>query len=78
MVNRNRNSYIELNIETTKVISVKLSLDIINELDKMVRKHNFKSRSEFIREALNLYIKLLNMYDRKELRNVIENKLKTV
>jgi metal-responsive CopG/Arc/MetJ family transcriptional regulator len=74
----NKNSYIELDIETTKVISVKLSLDIINELDKMVRKHNFKSRSEFIREALNLYIKLLNMYDRKELRNVIENKLKTV
>uniref|UniRef100_A0A7J3QFB5 Ribbon-helix-helix protein, CopG family n=1 Tax=Ignisphaera aggregans TaxID=334771 RepID=A0A7J3QFB5_9CREN len=74
----NRNSYIELNIESTKVISVKLSLDVINELDKMVRKHNFKSRSEFIREALNLYIKLLNMYDRKELRNIIENKLKTV
>jgi len=70
------NSYIELDIRATKIVSVKLDVDVIYELDKMVRRHNFKSRSEFIREALSLYIKLLNIYGRKELKNIIENRLK--
>ncbi len=73
-----RNDYIELNIRTTKIVSVKLDVDVVYELDKMIKKHNFKSRSEFIREALNLYIELLNMYGRKELKDIIKNKLKVV
>ncbi|MCS7112143.1 MAG: ribbon-helix-helix domain-containing protein [Ignisphaera sp.] len=68
--------YIELNIRATKIVSVKLDADMIHDVDKMVKKHNFRNRSEFIREALNLYIELLNMYDKKELKDAAKNRLK--
>lgn len=78
MLVADENNYIELNIGVTKVVSVKLDIDVVNELDKMIKRHNFKSRSEFIREALNLYIKLLNIYSRKELKKIVENELRKI
>lgn len=41
---------------TKKVVSVKLDVDIIEELDKLWKKLGYNSRSEFIREAILFYM----------------------
>jgi len=41
---------------TKKVVSVKLDVDIIEELDKLWRRLGYNSRSEFIREAILFYM----------------------
>jgi len=41
---------------TKKVVSVKLDVDIIEELDRLWRKLGYNSRSEFIREAILFYM----------------------
>lgn len=44
-----------------KVVSIKLEYDIINEIDEVWRKLGYRSRSEFIREAILYYIQLAPM-----------------
>jgi len=41
---------------TKKVVSVKLDVDIIEELDRLWKKLGYNSRSEFIREAILFYM----------------------
>jgi len=41
---------------TKKVVSVKLDIDIIEELDRLWKKLGYNSRSEFIREAILFYM----------------------
>jgi len=66
-----RSNVIEINIGYTKVISVKLDLSLLKELDDTYRKYNFQSRSELIREALRLYITLLQKYGREKLLQML-------
>ncbi|HIP85198.1 MAG TPA: ribbon-helix-helix protein, CopG family [Pyrodictium sp.] len=42
-----------------KVVSIKLDVDIIEELDKLWRKLGYNSRSEFIREAILFYMQYM-------------------
>jgi len=42
--------------EVKKVVSVKLDVELIEQLDKCWRRHGYRSRSEFIREAILFYI----------------------
>lgn len=73
--------YIELDIKSTKIVSVKLDADVVYEIDRMVKKHNFRNRSEVIREALDFYIELLNTYNRreiKELRKMLKNRVEVL
>lgn len=76
-----RTDYIELDIKSTKIVSVKLDADMVYEIDRMVKKHNFRNRSEVIREALDFYIELLNTYNRreiKELRKMLKNRVEVL
>ena len=66
-----RSNVIEINIGYTKVISVKLDLSLLKELDDTYRKYNFQSRSELIREALRLYLTLLQKYGREKLLQIL-------
>jgi Arc/MetJ-type ribon-helix-helix transcriptional regulator len=42
-----------------KVVSVKLEVEIIDEMDKLWRTLGYSSRSDFIREAILAYMQLL-------------------
>ena len=66
-----RSNVIEINIGYTKVISVKLDLSLLKELDDTYRRYNFQSRSELIREALRLYLTLLQKYGREKLLQML-------
>ncbi|HIP56542.1 MAG TPA: ribbon-helix-helix protein, CopG family [Ignisphaera aggregans] len=66
-----RGNVIEINIGYTKVISVKLDLSLLKELDDTYRRYNFQSRSELIREALRLYLTLLQKYGREKLLQML-------
>ncbi len=43
-----------------KVVSVKLDVDIIEQMDKVWREYGYSSRSEFIREAILFYMMYLS------------------
>lgn len=66
---------IEVSIPLTKVISIKIDVETLKETDALYRKRGFKSRSEFIREAILLYVELLKKYDRDELKKVLSTVL---
>lgn len=66
-----RGNVIEINIGYTKVISVKLDLSLLKELDDTYRRYNFQSRSELIREALRLYLALLQKHGREKLLQML-------
>ena len=70
---RYRNSEIELDIMATKVISVKIDIETLSEIEDLCRKHHYKSRSDFIRDAIRLYINILKQVDDK---NKLEELLK--
>jgi len=42
--------------EVKKVVSVKLDVELIEQLDRCWRRHGYRSRSEFIREAILFYM----------------------
>ncbi|MET1128953.1 MAG: ribbon-helix-helix domain-containing protein [Thermoproteota archaeon] len=42
-----------------KVVSVKLEVEIVDEMDKLWRALGYSSRSDFIREAILAYMQLL-------------------
>jgi len=70
-----RNNYrtFELEIPLTKVISIKIDTETLKEADFIYRRRGFKSRSEFIREAIAIYIELLKKFDRDEVKRVLES-----
>lgn len=63
----------ELEIPLTKVISIKIDAEMLKETDFIYRKRGFKSRSEFIREAIVVYLEILKKYDRDEARKILSS-----
>lgn len=61
-----RSTIIELGITLTKVISLKLDIETFNEIEQLYKKFNYKSRSEFIRDAIQFYIKALKHFNNRE------------
>jgi len=55
---------IELDIHYTRVVSVKLDVSLIKRIDDLCEKHHYKNRSEFIREAIMLYLAILQKFGR--------------
>lgn len=48
-----------------RIITVKVEEDLINRLDRVVRELGYKSRSELIREALEFYLKMIDLRVKK-------------
>ncbi|MDK6028037.1 ribbon-helix-helix domain-containing protein [Ignisphaera sp. 4213-co] len=70
---RNVNTEIELDIMPTKVISVKIDFETLNEIETLCKKHHYRSRSDFIREAIKLYIYLLKQVnDKKDVEEMLK------
>ncbi|MEL9939584.1 MAG: ribbon-helix-helix domain-containing protein [Ignisphaera sp.] len=71
---RYRNAEIELDIMATKVVSVKIDIETLSEIEDLCRKHHYKSRSDFIRDAIKLYISILKQVDDKnKLEKLLQN-----
>lgn len=66
-----RGKVIEIDIGLTKVVSVKLDLSMLKEIDDTYREYDYKSRSEFIREAIQVYMKLLRRFGRNGIRKLV-------
>uniref|UniRef100_A0A7C4H5Y5 Ribbon-helix-helix protein, CopG family n=1 Tax=Ignisphaera aggregans TaxID=334771 RepID=A0A7C4H5Y5_9CREN len=73
----NANQIIEIEIPLTKVISIKIDVETLNETNIIFKKKGFRSRSELIREALVTYIELLKKFDRDELKKIVSALLST-
>jgi predicted DNA-binding protein len=72
---RNTVIEIELNVAVTKVISLKLSIKTYNEVEELCKKFNYRSRSEFIRDAIEFYIKILKHFNNREKVKEVLNKM---
>jgi predicted DNA-binding protein len=70
-----RNTVIELDIAVTKVISIKLDIETYNEVEQLYKKFNYRSRSEFIRDAIEFYIKVLKHFNNREKVKEVLNKM---
>ncbi len=68
---KNRGKVIEIDIGLTKVVSVKLDLSTLKEIDDAYRKYDYRSRSEFIREAISVYMKLLRRFGREGVKKLV-------
>jgi len=69
---RTRSTIIEIDIGYPKVVSVKLDMALLKEIDELCRQLNYRSRSEFIREALRLYVNLLKLKGREGVKNLFK------
>jgi predicted transcriptional regulator len=70
-----RNTVIELDVAVTKVISIKLDIETYNEVEQLYKKFNYRSRSEFIRDAIGFYIKVLKHFNNREKVKEVLNKM---
>lgn len=70
-----RNTVIELDVAVTKVISLKLNIETYNEVEQLYKKFNYRSRSEFIRDAIEFYIKVLKHFNNREKVKEVLNKM---
>jgi predicted DNA-binding protein len=70
-----RNTVIELDVAVTKVISIKLNIETYNEVEQLYKKFNYRSRSEFIRDAIEFYIKVLKHFNNREKVKEVLNKM---
>ena len=68
---RSRGNVIEIDLGLTKVVSVKLDLATLKEIDEVYRSYDYRSRSEFIREALMVYMKLLKRFGREGVKKLV-------
>ncbi|MEM0026501.1 MAG: ribbon-helix-helix domain-containing protein [Ignisphaera sp.] len=69
-----KNAEIELDIVATKVISVKIDIETLNEMEDLCRKHHYRSRSDFIRDAIRLYINILKQVnDKSKLEELLKH-----
>lgn len=48
-----------------KVVSIKLDVDLINEIDRVWQKLGYSSRSEFIREAILYYLQHVTLFQQQ-------------
>ncbi|MCI4438088.1 MAG: ribbon-helix-helix protein, CopG family [Ignisphaera sp.] len=72
---KERDNVIELAIDftKTKTISVKLDAETIDEIERLRKRFNYSNRSEFIRDAIRFYIKVLsNLNEKDEIEEIIE------
>ena len=60
----------EIDIKSSKVLSIKIDTELLNNIDKLWRNLGYTSRSEFIRESLILTIKLINLLKNTRLENL--------
>jgi metal-responsive CopG/Arc/MetJ family transcriptional regulator len=49
----------ELDIRMPRVVSIKIDQKKLRQIDDLVRKTGYKNRSEFIRDAIDIYLKIL-------------------
>jgi len=49
----------ELDIRVPRVVSIKLDQKKLRQIDDMVKKTGYKNRSELIRDAIEIYMKIL-------------------
>ena len=70
-----RNTVIELDVAVTKAISIKLDIETYNEVEQLYKKFNYRSRSEFIRDAIEFYIKVLKHFNNREKVKEVLNKM---
>jgi len=47
---------IEIDMKQTKTITLRISNDLNDEIEKIVREKGYSSKSDFIREALNEFL----------------------
>jgi len=73
LTNERRNTIFEIDVGYTKVVSVKLDIATLKELDEAYKLYKFRSRSELIREALSVYMALLKRYGREGVRKLLED-----
>lgn len=55
----NKGRVIEVNVGSMKIMSVKLEIEFIQKIDNLWKKYGYKSRSDFIRDALAFYLNKL-------------------
>lgn len=55
-----------ISVPPTKVVSIKLPVDVIDLVDELWRKYGFRSRSEFIREAIIFYASVLEVVRKRQ------------
>ena len=48
-----------------KVVSIKLDVDLINEIDRVWQRLGYSSRSEFIREAILYYLQHVTLLNQQ-------------
>lgn len=58
----------ELDMRMQKIVSIKLDQRLLEHIDEMWRKAGYRSRSDFIREAIKAYMEML------QTRNTMEGK----
>ncbi len=56
----------ELDVRIPRIISIKLDQGTLKKLDDMWKKAGYKSRSDFIRNAIKIYIELLDEISKQE------------
>jgi Arc/MetJ-type ribon-helix-helix transcriptional regulator len=49
----------ELDLRMPKTVSIKMEQRLLRQMDEAWRKMGYKTRSEFIRDAIEVYIKIL-------------------
>ena len=75
MVKEERSQFELIVTPPKKVVSVKLDVDTIELLDRIVSEYGYSSRSELIREAIYFYIAYLGWARRKGVSKVDEKLL---
>jgi len=66
-----RGNVIEIDLGLTKVVSVKVDMATLKEIDELYKSFEYRSRSEFIREALIMYMKLLKRFGREGVKKLV-------
>jgi Arc/MetJ-type ribon-helix-helix transcriptional regulator len=56
----------ELNVRIPRIISIKLEQGTLRMLDDAWKKAGYRSRSDFIRDAIKIYMELLEEISRRE------------
>jgi len=65
-------STFELDFKQTKTISLRIDTSILRRVDEAVKRFGYPSRSDIIREALEVYIDLLSrLGSREEVRKFL-------
>ncbi len=58
--------FVDLDEDEIVVVSVKVRKKFVEAMDRKAREYNFKSRSDFIREAISWFMKYIDSEDIKQ------------